>query len=224
MLWYHTASAITITTMVLLLIVWLLVRKNVISRMWWGGGASSSSSRVPVLFMNCNYAPGPGTKVTKGDENRRMSVSTLGTNASVRSMLIPKGFEVTLYNRKNGQKQTFNDNVKCLDLDNGWTDFEVAFKSVVAIAEETSFQGRTAALTTGQYATMDKFGINISSIEVPLGYKVTLYDNANFKGASLTMENKREIDLRKIVRMSGKNRSNWNDAIKSIIVERTTMI
>jgi hypothetical protein len=83
----------------------------------------------------------------------------------------------------------------------------------VIIYEDDNYRGRSASLLPGTYSTMAQAGFfdnALSSLTVPAGYRVVLYEFENFGGKSYTITQSKP----------GFILSNWNDKTSSIIVYR----
>lgn len=84
---------------------------------------------------------------------------------------------------------------------------------VVVIYSDNNYKGLSASLLPGTYATMEEAGFidnNLSSLQVPTGFRVVLYEYENFKGKSYTVTQSK----------TGFSFSNWNDKTSSIAVYR----
>lgn len=61
----------------------------------------------------------------------------------------------------------------------------------ITVYENNSYRGAKTELAVGNYATPQSFSAigdnKISSVQIPSGYKVILYENANFSGSSLVL-------------------------------------
>jgi hypothetical protein len=83
----------------------------------------------------------------------------------------------------------------------------------VVIYSDENYRGLSASLLPGTYATMEQAGFMddaLSSLSVPPGYRVVLYEFENFKGKSYTITQSKPGFL-----ISG-----WNDKTSSIAVYR----
>lgn len=83
----------------------------------------------------------------------------------------------------------------------------------VIIYEDEDFKGLSSSLLPGTYATMEQAGFRddaLSSLYLPAGYRVVLYEFENFRGKSYTVNQTK----------SGFLFSNWNDKTSSIAVYR----
>jgi len=83
-------------------------------------------------------------------------------------------------------------------------------QNYVTVYEDCNYRGRSFILTAGNYRTYQmKIGNDqLSSIQVPQGLRVTLYEHDNFSGASRT-----------ITSSTNCIESDWNDRTSSIVVE-----
>lgn len=83
----------------------------------------------------------------------------------------------------------------------------------VIIFTDVDYKGQSASLYPGTYRTMAEAGFPdnaLSSLQVPAGYRVIIYEEENFKGKSYTITQSKERFY-----MSG-----WNDKTSSIAVYR----
>ena len=83
----------------------------------------------------------------------------------------------------------------------------------VIIYADGNYKGQAATLLPGTYSTMSEANFPddaLSSLMVPAGFRVVLYEYANFKGKSYTVTESK----------SGFILSGWNDKTSSIAVYR----
>lgn len=88
--------------------------------------------------------------------------------------------------------------------------------SVVAYAD-VDYRGASQTFTLGRYTGGMLTGVGmrtISSIQIPAGYKVTVFEGANFDGAS------RVFYYGSVQNLATEGNGSWNDRISSVIVER----
>lgn len=88
-----------------------------------------------------------------------------------------------------------------------------ANNNYVVLYEDDDYRGRSATLLPGTYANMQLAGISdksLSSLTVPPGWRVILYENENLGGKSFTITASR----------SGFSFTGWNDRTSSIAVYR----
>lgn len=91
----------------------------------------------------------------------------------------------------------------------------VSSSANVTLYGDISFRGWYKQISTGTYdlASLTALGAvndQLSSISIPKGFKVTLYENGDFTGSSVTLIG-HTIDLSKI---------NFNDRTSSLVIER----
>ncbi len=78
---------------------------------------------------------------------------------------------------------------------------------------DNDFRGQSIALNPGNYPSLSAMGFpeqSLSSIQIASGYRVVLYDQPNFRGASYTLTSSR-MSL---------NILGWNDRAASIVIVR----
>jgi hypothetical protein len=83
----------------------------------------------------------------------------------------------------------------------------------VVLYTDANYKGQSASLLPGTYGTMAQAGFlddALSSLTVPAGYRVVLYEYENFKGKSYTITASKSVFIL----------SNWNDKASSIAVYR----
>ncbi|MEO6611163.1 MAG: hypothetical protein ABIT05_03490 [Chitinophagaceae bacterium] len=83
----------------------------------------------------------------------------------------------------------------------------------VILYTDANYKGQSASLLPGTYGTMAQAGFlddALSSLTVPVGYRVVLYEYENFKGKSYTITASKSVFIL----------SNWNDKASSIAVYR----
>jgi len=157
--------------------------------------AQNYDSRVTV-YKDCGFK-GRAQSFEEG----WYTVDQLGIgNDQISSIWIPKGWIITIYEDNNfqGRRQMYNS-------------FGNYHEGEVVVYEDCYFKGQRAVLGEGSYRNY-KLGIGndeISSIKVPLGWAVTVFEHDNFQGNSLTFNG--TIDCLP---------PSWNDRISSIRVSR----
>ena len=115
-------------------------------------------------------------------------------------MKITVGYIAKFYKDKNFQGESFivaNNNVTCISTYVDWkkndgklqgpTSFTI--DEVPVIYDTCFFQGNYSVLDVGKFNlnTMGLPNDSISSVRVPPGYKVTLYEHIDFMGESLVL-------------------------------------
>lgn len=147
-------------------------------------------------------------------------------NNSVGSIKIPSGYQVSLYQNENfkgrrlilwtGYYPNINDyitgftkNVKSIIITKG----QPIPKEFVSVWEHSDRKGRKNTYWIGWYNSINnKLNDKISSIEVPKGYRITVFRHENFKGISEIYRSGYYNNLKK-------NKSKLHDNISSLIVE-----
>jgi len=176
-----------------------------------------------VFFADCNYQ-GNGIMLQPG----YYQGNQLGLmRYNIESVQVPPGLKVRAYSNENlsGQSLTISENISCFSSNNrnkiGSLVIEQAddwnnnpsnpTSEGVIIYDLEDFKGQSAILSPGSYSTMSQAGFMnnaLSSLVLPQGYRVVLYEEENFKGESYTI-------------YRTKSRfyfSGWSDKTSSIIV------
>lgn len=171
------------------------------------------------LYNDCNYK-GDSTVFNR---NRDWKAGTMPQKIS--SIKIPKNRSVILYSKENLKGNIFlvRNNIKCLtnyklSKNNSWNDKVRSFKIIDYTKDKINFF-RLCDFKGDRYTTsrvVDKKSFNnstkISSLGVPEGYAIQLFDRKNYGGNSVFLESGSYRCLNSIKR--GK-RNNWNNSIKS---------
>ena len=185
----------------------------------WGGGVT--------LFQDCNYR-GNNSMLGTGYYNwNQLGID----NDQLSSFRVPAGYSITLYTDANyrGRRISYNNDVNCLSGEwndqissvyvtynynnsgnNNNTNINNNWGSVI-LYEDENFGGRSVSLGAGSYAYLPNAGFSentLSSLQLPRGWKVVLYDQPNFRGNSYTV-------LRTKDRF---NISGWGDRASSLII------
>ena len=126
-----------------------------------------------------------------------------------------------------GSSYTIDDDINCMNTNlrnrigslvieekygNGNQYPPTANESVI-IYTDGNYKGQATALLPGTYSSMAQVGFPddaLSSLKVPVGYRVVLYEFENFKGKSYTVTESK----------TGFSFSGWNDKASSIAVYR----
>jgi hypothetical protein len=183
-----------------------------------------------TFYSECNYG-GNAIRLLPGYyAGEKLGMFKNATSA----VEIPNGFEVKVFFNDNlyGQSYTLFASNDCFDyqLKNRIASVVIEEKNMgyggntnnpstnnnsqVIIYTDGNYQGQSAMLLPGTYATMNSAGgfpsKALSSLQVPAGYTVVLYEEENFMGKSYTVTASK----------SGFSFSNWNDRTASIKVFR----
>ncbi len=177
-----------------------------------------TASQFPKIYKHSNYqgynvALAPGKYTLTQLENIGVE------NDDISSIIIPSGYTAYLYENNN-----FGGTVKTLtsDVNNlasiGFND-KLSSLEIVAdlpkVYQDINYEGYGVSLAPGKYtlAQLENLGISnddLSSIEVPDGYTVYLYQHDNFGGEVKTLI-RDEADFRNL---------SFNDEVSSILVVR----
>jgi hypothetical protein len=187
------------------------------------GGNSGNSDEFATFYTECDF---------RGNALRLMPGTYSGTKLglmknSIASIQVPPSLRVKAYSSENmfGSSSLLTDDVNCLDQNlrnriaslvveyrNGVGNTQQGGNENVIIYADANYQGQSATLLPGNYSTMAAAGNfpndAISSVYVPQGYRVVLYELENFGGKSTTLTASRSSFFL----------SNWNDKTSSIAV------
>lgn len=141
-----------------------------------------------VIFQHAAYT-GSSKVLPPG----RYDHAALGIgNDQLSSVLVPPGLTVTLYQHGGftGTTLVLTDNTGYVgDAFNDQTSGVVVHAEAM-IYQHINYGGAAAVLRPGQYATPEAFGLgndSISSLRVPPGVTVRLYQHSNFQGSSIAV-------------------------------------
>ena len=189
------------------------------------------AATAQVTFFSGPNHTGASMKVYEGSISR-MGSTVIG-NDRLSSMIVPPGYRVTLYQHDyfQGYAETFTysilnmparltNEVSSLVVTNdngaGWVGPQGGAQagwnlSSVMIYSECYFGGRANPLLPADYPTMpNNFNFSTSSIRIPAGYEVDIFNQRNFGGRA--------------VRLRGDEwclPPEWNNTIQSIRVYKT---
>lgn len=195
----------------------------------YGGGNYGNSNSKAAFYTDCNYTGnsihlGPG--YYQGDK--------LGLfKYDISSVEVPSNLRVKVFINNeylSGSSYTLNENNTCLsgNMNDRIGSIVVEERGYgggnygnnppnnnqqVIIYADENYRGQSAAILPGTYSNMAMLGFPnkaLSSLQVPAGYRVVIYENENFTGKSYTItESKSKFYL-----------SGWNDRTSSIAVYR----
>lgn len=188
-----------------------------------GVGNTGNNDEFATFYAECNF---------KGNALRLMPGNYTGAQLgllkkSITSVQIPAALQVKAYSSENmfGSSSLLTDDVNCLDQNlrnrmgslvveyrNGVGNTQQGGNENVIIYADANYRGQSVTLLPGNYSTMAAAGNfpndALSSIRVPQGYRVVLYEHENFGGKNTTLTASR----------SGFLLSSWNDKTSSIAV------
>jgi hypothetical protein len=197
-------------------------------------GGSSSGDRVQV-FEDCDYRGNRGEFRPGSYKTGYLIVK----NDRISSMRIPRGFRVIAFENDDfkGNRRTFTGDQYCLD--GAWNDkissmvvegpgggsnnYNDDYNSSnnnynnynnyngITVYMDSWYRGDHVVFNNGYHDLRNgNLQANISSMSIQPGYRVTVYDDFNFRGRSQTFTGS-------VPNLSGLG---WNDRIRSIIVSR----
>jgi hypothetical protein len=191
------------------------------------GGGSAGNGSYATLYTDCNYNGNalrlmPGTY--QGDKLGLLKYNAasiqLSSNLRARVYLDNEYLSGTSYlidNDNNCMNTNLRNRIGSLVIEekygSGGNQTPPPTNESVIIYVDGNYKGQAATLLPGTYSTMAQAGFPddaISSIIVPAGYRVVLYEYANFKGKSYTITESK----------TGFTFSGWNDRASSIAVYR----
>lgn len=183
------------------------------------------SMNYATIYTDCNYR-GNSLNLQAGYYNGD-KIGLLKYNIS--SVEIPSNLSVKVYlNDENfsGNYYTLTGNTSCLSNtlnnriasliieENGNNqNYPPSSNSSVIIYTDANYRGQSVSILPGTYSTMTQLGFPdnaLSSLSVPAGYRVVLYEFENFGGKTYTITSSK----------SGFSFSGWNDKASSIAIYR----
>lgn len=175
------------------------------------------TSHTAIAYRDCDYK-GPALNLPIGRytlaDLQMMGVS----NDDISSLRVQAGYRITLYEHDNflGASTVRTDDQSCVGEE--WNDrasslVVEALSPTALFYRDINFNGPAVNLPVGRYTVADlqTMGLrndDISSLRIQPGYRVTLYENANFDGAS-TIRTADDSWL-----------GEWNDRVSSLVVDR----
>ncbi len=189
------------------------------------------NTSLVTLYEDCYYG-GRASSLSAGYHD----VNGLGlSNDNLSSIRIPSGWSITVYEdaKYSGRSATYSGDVSCLSRD--WNDkvssvlitrnknnnnnnnnnyYPESSNDYVTLYEDENFGGKSITLRSGSINYLPNVGFPdnaLSSLQLPAGWKVVLYDQPNFKGSSYN-----------VLRTKNKfNFSGWADKASSMIIYTT---
>lgn len=168
-----------------------------------------------TVYQHANYG---GASQQLGLGSYDIHQLTVG-NDQISSVKVPEGLRVTLYEHAN-----FRGNHKILTSDTSYVgnDFNdktsaILVEKVASFFEHASYQGNRLVLGVGRYNLGDIQAIGndrLSSVKVPNGLQVTLYEHADFQGKSLVLD--QDVDFL--------GNYSFNDIASSIVIKATGIV
>lgn len=185
----------------------------------------NNNTRQAIFYTDCNYSGNsihlmPGYYQAEKLGLFRFDISSIEMSSNLR-------VKAYMNESLSGSSYTITENSSCLNssLNNRIGSViieEVGFgnynnyppvSSNVIIYTDAIYRGQSATVLPGTYSNMSQLNFPnkaLSSITVPAGYRVVIYENENFGGKSYTITESK----------TGFGFLNWNDRTSSIIVYR----
>ena len=191
---------------------------------------SGNSSSYATVYTDCNYRGsslklGPG--YYQGDKLGLMKFN-------ISSLEIPSNLKAKVFINNeylSGTSYVISENTSCLsntlnkrigslviEENSGYNNpqypqYPESGAEKVILYVDANFKGLSASVLPGTYSTMAQAGFvddNLSSLYLPPGYRVVLYEFENFRGKTYTIS----------ATKSGFSISGWNDKTSSIAIYR----
>lgn len=194
----------------------------------YGGNDGYGGSQYATIYTDCSYR---GNSLSLAPGNYRGDKLGL-LKYNISSIKLPSNLRARVYVNNeylSGSYYTLSESISCLSgtLNNRIGSLVIEEKGYsnddgygypgagqrVVIYTDADYRGQSASLLPGTYGSMAEIGFPddaLSSLTVPEGYRVVIYEYPNFRGKSYTITN-------------SKSRfyiSNWNDKTSSIAVYR----
>jgi len=187
------------------------------------------NSGYSVILYTKNDYSGESASLDEG----KYDTNNLGIPAnSLSSLKIPVGLKVTLFDKGNfsGRKlELTSDENNLSDNIVGGSNFtnktsSIKVEKIPVLYEENDLSGKGIPIDEGEYKPSDLNTIGmtpnrLSSVKVPIGFKVTLFDRGDFSGRKLELLANSNNLSKNIV-----DGSNFNNKTSSIRVERVPIL
>ncbi len=196
---------------------------------------NNSGAAYVSIYTDCNYS-GSSLRLApgyyQGDKLGllRFDISSIEIPSNLKAKVFLKndlsGYSYTLSENSNCLSNTLNNQIGSIIIEqrtnsgydpnynqNNDNNNNYNNNQVVVIYSDGDYKGLSASLLPGTYATMEQAGFiddALSSLKIPAGYRVVLYEFPNFKGKNYSITQSKPGFI-----MSG-----WNDKASSIAVYR----
>ena len=187
----------------------------------------TTPGRVATIYADCNYS-GQSQTLSPGDyDMARIQLP----NDSISSIRVPAGMRVRLFENSGfgGRSLDVTSDTSCLtgmrwgNSQQTWNDYVSSIRVedlpnlAATIYADCNYSGQSQTLSPGDYdmARIQLPNDSISSIRVPAGLRVQLFEHAGFGGRSLEVTS----DTSCLTNQRwGNRRQTWNDYVSSIKV------
>jgi len=189
------------------------------------GNNGSSGGTYAEFYTDCKYK-GNRLSLLPG----RYTGEELGLfRKTIGSIQIPSGWSVKVFDGDNltGSSDTYTSGSDCISYTwrnrisslvveerSGWNNGGAPVVNELILYTDAGYKGQSVTLMPGTYPTMTAANgfpeKALSSIQIPPGYRVVIYDQPNLRGKSLILTSSR----------SSFTLTSWNDRAASIAVFR----
>lgn len=147
-----------------------------------------------TFYENANYG-GWSVTLGAGSYNYSEMLAAGIPNDKLTSLKVPAGFKVTLYEHQNFgglQKVVTEDTSILSDFNDMTSSIKVETVALPEFYTDINYQGASVKLSVGSYnhtdlAAMGLKNDSLTSVKVPNGYKITLYQDADYKGTLIVL-------------------------------------
>ncbi len=184
------------------------IRSVVIENRRWGGnnsGWGNNQNNYATVYADCNFRGNslrlePG--YYQGDKLGllRYEISSIEIPSNLRARVYINnefltGSYYTLNENSNCLSSTMNNKIGSLIIeekgyDNNYNPYDDGQRVIIYVHE--NYQGQSVSLLPGMYSSMNQIGFPdnaLSSLTVPAGYRVVLYEHSNFGCKTYTITN-----------------------------------
>jgi hypothetical protein len=186
-------------------------------------GGNNNNRPYATLYADCDFN-GNALRLSAGTYSGeqlgllKYDISSIELAPGLRAKVFinsqyPSGSSTTITSDMNCMSYTMNDRIGALVIEEtGYGQQQYPDEKVI-LYTDANYKGQSVELSVGTWYNMEQAGFindGLSSIKIPLGYKVILYDNPNKTGSSTTLSASRS-DL-------SSGFGNWNDRVSSIVI------
>ncbi len=152
------------------------------------------ASSAATLFQHCSYT-GWTSALAVGNYTAAQLVALGARDNDASSLRLSAGYHAVLYDGDNftGTSAVVNGDLSCF-TSNGFNDrtSSLRIRANVKVFQHCSYGGWQAVLAPGNYTTAQLAALGVpnndaSSLQIPAGLQVTLYDSDNFTGTAVTL-------------------------------------
>ncbi|MBL7724867.1 MAG: hypothetical protein JNK27_11995 [Chitinophagaceae bacterium] len=188
------------------------------------GNTPGSKGNYATLYEECNYE-GNALRLLPGyyDGNKlglmKFNIESIELPQSLRARVYIdnenlSGYSYTITSSSNCLSSNYRNRIGALIIEETGSynpNIPGGNEERIVLYADEDYQGQSVSLLPGTYYSMAQAGFTnntLSSLRIPVGYRVVLYEEENFKGRSYTLTASR----------SGLNLPGWNDRASSIAI------